>query len=120
MNTIENGYTRLQFVAFLRRTIPDFREADMHATADDYETALQFIAADLEAMHDARKALLAAWVHTPALSNAAALIASSLKDLDAASLKDLDAELGHAPALNHGTAQAPARRCLEDRSKLHD
>jgi hypothetical protein len=112
MNTTENGYTRLQFAAFIRRTIPDFREADMHSTADDYETALQFITADTMVMHDARKAMLAASSHTPAGSNAAALIAASLKDLDAV--------LGQSPIAKQESTQAPARRCLEDRSHLKD
>jgi hypothetical protein len=76
-----NGYTRLQFVAFLRRTIPDFREADMHATAEDYETALQFIADDAMVMDDARKALLAASAHLPKDSNAAALVRDALAGL---------------------------------------
>jgi len=62
-----NGFTRLQFVAYLRNTlIPDFRAADMDATAEDFETALQFIAEDAELMHDARKALRLAMPHTPA------------------------------------------------------
>ena len=78
----ENGYTRLQFVAYLRHTlIPDFHAADMTSTAEDFESALQFIADDVEMLYDARKALLAASAHTPAGSNAAALVAASLKEI---------------------------------------
>ena len=80
----ENGYTRLQFTAFLRHTlIPDLRADDRDSLAEDFETALQFITADVEALHDARKALLAASAHTPAGSNAAALVAASVKEIDA-------------------------------------
>lgn len=113
MNTI-NDQTRLQFTSYLRHTlIPDFRAADMDATAEDYETALQFICADVEAMHDARKALLAASAHTPAGSNAAALVAASIAELDQV--------LGYpAKAQTPATHDAPARRCLDMRSNLHD
>lgn len=49
---------RLQFVSYLRHTlIPDFREADMHATAEDFETALQFIAEDAARIEDLESAL---------------------------------------------------------------
>ena len=62
-----NGFTRLQFVAYLRNTlIPDFRAADMDATAEDFETALQFISEDAELMHDARSALRSAVNYAPA------------------------------------------------------
>ena len=74
---------RLEFTAFLRHTlIPDLEADDHSGFAEDFQTALQFITADVEAMHDARKALLAASAHTPAGSNAAALVAASLKELD--------------------------------------
>lgn len=111
---IHNGQTRLQFVAYLRHTlIPDFIAADMTATADDFETALQFLCDDVEIMHDARKAILAASAHAPAGSNAAILCANSAKEL---------AEVLGKPQTPAETAptHAPARRCLEDRSKLHD
>ena len=53
----ENGYTPLQFVAYLRnQLIPDFRAADMHATAEDFETALQLICG----LADEREKLIAA------------------------------------------------------------
>lgn len=109
-----NGQTRLQFAAYLRHTlIPDFIAADMNATAEDFETALQFLCDDVEVMHDARKALLAASAHAPAGSNAATLCANSTQEL-AEVLDKLQ-----APAKT-AMADAPARRCLEDRSKLHD
>jgi hypothetical protein len=74
---------RLQFASYLRHTlIPDFIAADMEATAEDFKTALQFLCADVEAMHDARKALLAASTHTPAGTNAATLCANSLAELN--------------------------------------
>ena len=108
-----NDQTRLQFVAYLRHTlIPDFHAADMEATATDFETSLQFIADDVEMLYDARKALLAASAHTPAGSNAAALVAASLKEIEDA--------LGRAPAAPPEKSHTPARRCLEDRSKLRD
>lgn len=109
---IINDQTRLQFAAYLRHTlIPDFRAADMDATAEDFEASLQFITDDAEILHDARKALLAASAHTPAGSNAAALVAASLREIEEA--------IGQAPAKAH-TPATPVRRCLEDRSKLHD
>ena len=82
MRTI-NDQTRLQFVAYLRHAlIPDFRAADMDATAEDFETSLQFITDDVEILHDARKALLAASSHLVPTTNAAALVAASLKEID--------------------------------------
>ena len=65
----ESGYTPLQFVSYLRHTlIPDFHAADMHATATDFETALQFICqlADeraelIEALTDCRDTLRNLW-----------------------------------------------------------
>lgn len=111
MRTI-NGQTRLQFVAYLRHTlIPDFRADERDATAEDFETALDYLTADVEILHDARKALLAASSHTPAGSNAAALVAASLREIEEA--------IGQVPAKAH-TPATPVRRCLEDRSKLHD
>lgn len=99
-----NDYTRLQFVAFLRRTIPDFRDDDMHATAEDYETALQFIADDAIVMHDAKVALRAASAHLPMDSNAAALVTAAL-----AGLADV-----LEPPVSEKQAQAPASRsCLD-------
>lgn len=115
MNT-ENGYTRLQFAAHLRHTlIPDFRAADMDATAEDFETSLQFLAADIEAMHDARKALLAASAHAPAGSKAAALVAASLAELD-----DVLGYPAKPTPTPDGTHTGRARRCLDMRSNLHD
>jgi hypothetical protein len=110
MKTI-NDQTRLQFAAYLRRVlIPDFIAADMEATAEDFETALQFLCADVEIMHDARKAIMAAAAHAPAGSNAATLCTNSLREL---------AEVLDAPA--KGQAHAPAaRRCLDDNTHLKD
>ena len=84
MRTI-NDQTRLQFVAYLRHTlIPDLEADDSGGFAEDFETSLQFIAEDAEILHDARKALMAASAHTPAGSNAAALVAASLKEIEEA------------------------------------
>ena len=81
MNLI-NGQTRLQFASYLRHTlIPDFRAADMDATAEDFETALQFLCDTVEAMHDTRKALLAASALINPSTNAAALVAASIAEL---------------------------------------
>ena len=109
----ENGQTRLQFVAYLRHTrIPDFIAADMSATAEDFETALQFLCDDVEAMHDARKALLAASAHTPAGSNAATLCANATTELGEILGKNL------APATPEPVRFA--KRPLDCRSTLHD
>lgn len=79
----ENGYTRLQFTAYLRHTlIPDFKASDMDATAEDFETALQFITEDAMILHDARKALLAASAHLVPTTNAAALVAASIAEIN--------------------------------------
>jgi hypothetical protein len=104
---------RLQFAAYLRHTlIPDFIAADMEASAEDFETSLQFICDDVEIMHDARKALLAASAHTPAGSNASALITASLKEIDEA--------LGRVTPSHEKPQHTPVRRCLEDRPHLKD
>lgn len=134
-----NDQTRLQFTSYLRHTlIPDFRADDRHSTAEDFETSLQFICDDVEAMHDARKALLAASAHLPAGSNAAALVAASVKELDeilgypqAAKRETPVQSRGDTPhwlspetpeerQANTSFTVKQSRRCLEDRSKLHD
>ena len=109
---------RIQFAGYLRHTlIPDFRAADMDATAGDFDTALQFLTGDMEALHDARKALLAASAHLVPTTNAAALVAASLKELDGI--------LGYpAPVKIPPSTQAQPcvqhHRCMEDRSHLKD
>ena len=105
--------TRLQFVSFLRHTlIPDLRADERDSLAEDYETALQFITADVEALHDARKALLAASSHLIPGTNAAALVAASVKELDGI--------LGY-PAPETPAVTAPrSHSCLEDSKHLKD
>ena len=52
---------RQQFTTYLSETlIPDLREADMHATAEDFETALRFMAEDAERIASLEAALAAA------------------------------------------------------------
>ena len=49
---------RLQFCAYLRNTlIPDLRAAEMDATAEDFETALQFITEDMMVLCDCKESL---------------------------------------------------------------
>jgi len=105
---------RLEFTAYLRHTlIPDFRAADMDATAGDFLTCMMFITQDVEALHDARKALLAASAHIPVGANAAALVAASLKEIDEI--------LGYpAPAPVKRETSPQSRRCLDLKSNLHD
>ena len=101
---------RFEFAAYLRHTlIPDARAAESD-TAEDFETALQFITDDVEILHDASKALLAASAHAPAGSNAATLCQNSAAEIDAA--------IG-------GVKPAPVspvapRRCLDLNPRLHD
>lgn len=105
---------RPQFLSYLLdQLIPDFHEADMHATAEDYETAAILIQEDMKAMWEARKALLAATVHTRQGSNAEALCK--------AAIATLDETLGIEPeAVTVPVTAARSRRCLEDRSNLTD
>ena len=104
---------RLQFTSYLRHTlIPDFRAADMDATAEDFETALQLLHADTEALHDARKALLAASAHLVPTTNAAALVAASVKEIDGI--------LGYPVPVTPVATPARSHRCLDTVSKLHD
>jgi len=126
-----NGQTRLQFVAFLRHTlIPDLVAADMNATAEDFETALQFLCDDVEVMHDARKAILAASAHAPAGSNAATLCANSAKELaevlDKPHARTYDnAEIAPPPpqiadlarTVTHETGRTP-RQLADERAEL--
>ena len=65
------------------------------------------------ALADARKALLAASAHLPAGCNAASLVTASVRHLGEILEPD-------APAPAPTNRNAPARRCLEDRSHLHD
>jgi hypothetical protein len=84
----------------------------MDATAEDFETSLQFLADDVEALHDARKALLAASTHIPTGANAAALVAASLKEIDEI--------MGYPAPGKRETPPQSRRRCLEDISHLKD
>lgn len=103
---------RTDFTAYLRHTlIPDLRADDRDSLAEDFETSLQFITADVEAMHDARKALLAASAHLPTGSNAAALVSASLKELDTI--------LGYPQVVKQETP-CQSRRCLDLKSNLKD
>ena len=78
-----HSYTRPEFLAYLQgQLIPDFREADMHSTADDFETAARFIANDSQLLTEARSALLAATGHLRPDSNAAALCENAIACID--------------------------------------
>lgn len=78
-----HSYTRPQFLAYLQgQLIPDFREADFHSTADDFETAAAFIAADSRALSEARSALKAATGHLRPDSNAAVLCENAIACID--------------------------------------
>jgi hypothetical protein len=101
--------SRLQLVAYLRHTlIPDFIAAGMGATADAFDTALQFPCADGEAMHDARKALLAAIGDTPAGTNAATLCADAFDTVLQFPCADGEAMHDARKALLAATAHTPA------------
>lgn len=67
------------------------------------------------ALADARKALLAASAHLPASCNAAALVTASVRHIG--EILETDTPSPAPAPTNH---DAPARRCLEDRSHLHD
>ena len=101
---------RLEFAAYLRHTvIPDARAAESD-TAEDFETALRFITDDVEILHDARKALLAASAHAPAGSNAATLCQNAAAEIDA-----VIGGIKPAPV-----SPVVCRRCMEDNPKLTD
>ncbi len=104
---------RLQFTEYLRHTlIPDFRDADMDPTAADFETALQFIHADTAALQDARKALLAASTHLRPETNASALVAASVRQIEGI--------LGYPVPVTPAATPARSHRSLDSVSKLHD
>lgn len=102
-------YTRPELATTLQSAIPEYHAASAHATAALLESALAFILSDMQAMRDARKALLAATVHTPPGGNAETLCRSAI-----ASLSRI-LEPTEPPATS-----AQSRRCLEDRTNLTD
>lgn len=83
---------------------------------DDAGDRLRFEAfvagATPEALHDVRKALLAASTHLPLGSNAAALVAASLKEIEGI--------LGYPQVETPPATPARSHRPLDSVSKLHD